>query len=44
MPRIYTPVGPESNKAVAPVTETKASVAPAKEPKRNSEKKEHGDS
>lgn len=23
MPRIYKPVGPESNKAMAPVTETK---------------------
>ena len=44
MPGIYTPVGPESNKAMVPVTETKASAAPAKEPKRNSEKKEHGDS
>lgn len=31
MPRIYKPVGPESNKAAAPVTETKTTAQkPAK--------------
>lgn len=43
MPRIYKPVGPESNKAMAPVTETKAPAAPAEKPKKTSEKKESGD-
>ena len=44
MPRVYKPVGPDMNKAMAPVTETKAPAPPVKEPKRNSEKKESGDS
>lgn len=45
MARVYKPVGPDTNKAMAPVTETKAPIPPVKEPKRNnSEKKESGDS
>lgn len=40
MPRIYKPVGPESNKAMAPVTETKT-TAP-KPPKADGPKKEGG--
>ncbi len=43
MPRIYEHVGPDSNKAAAPVTETKAPVPP-KKPKEDSEKKERSDS
>ena len=40
MPRIYKPVGPKSNKAAAPVTETKTTPKPAKAPE--STKKEDG--
>lgn len=40
MPRIYRPVGPEANKAMAPVTETKE-PAP-KSPKTDEPKKEGG--
>lgn len=40
MPRIYKPVGPESNKAMAPVTETKTT---APKPQRTTgQKKEDG--